>query len=157
MLRPLPHFARPVAVGALLALVLLVSSGGGARTAAATTSEAGRVSFRRDVAPVLAQSCSTSSCHGGGSRPPVFDARADLAKMRAALVGVASEERPDHAYVTPGAPQASYLVQKIDEDLVDAECADHDCGSPMPLDNPSLPESARAKIRTWIAQGARDN
>ena len=83
--------------------------------------------------------------------------RGDATAMRAALVGVPSEDRPDRAYVEPGAPEASYLVQKIEGRLVDAECTEHDCGSPMPLDNPSLPPAARATIRAWIAQGARDN
>jgi hypothetical protein len=149
--------ASNLVVGAFVAGLLLVAGAGEARDASATTSDAGRVSFRRDVAPVLATSCTTRSCHGGGSRPPVLGAHMSASTMRAALVGVASEDRPDHAYVEPGAPDASYLVQKVEGRLVDAECTEHDCGEPMPLDNPSLSAEAIAKIRAWVADGARDN
>jgi len=142
----------PIAIGAFLALVLFGANGEDARSAPTA-----RVSFRRDVAPVLAGSCTTRSCHGGGSRPPVLGAPGDAAKLRAALVGVASEQRPDRAYIEPGHPDASYLLQKLDGHLVDSECADNDCGAPMPLDNPSLSADARAKIRAWIAQGAPNN
>ncbi len=170
--------ARPLAIGALFALVQLVGSGSDARSSNTALAESparsrGRetaaepgvlapaprtraVSFRRDVAPVLATSCALASCHGGGSRPPVLQ-RGDSTAMRAALVGIASEDRPDHAYVQPGAPEQSYLVQKIDGRLVDAECTEHDCGAPMPLDNPALSQDARETIRLWVAQGATDN
>jgi hypothetical protein len=156
--------ARPLAIGALLALAQLFANGSDARSSnaqgapspEAVTSRAREISFRRDIAPVLATSCALASCHGGGSRPPVL-APGDPSKMRAALVDIASEDRPDHAYVQPGAPEASYLLQKIDGRLVDAECTEHDCGSPMPLDNPSLSPGARQAIRAWIVQGARDN
>ncbi len=152
------HPLRFGACGVLAALLQLVASGGDARSSSAhATPNAGDVSFRRDIAPILTTSCATKSCHGGGSRPPVLAARDGAAKMRAALVGARSEDRPDRAYVEPGAPEASYLLQKIEGRLVDAECTDHDCGSPMPLDNPPLSADARATVRRWIAQGARDN
>ncbi len=151
---------RPIAIGALVALAQVVANGGGPSASHAEGELAAgarpSVSFRKDVAPVLGDSCSTSSCHGGGSRPPVFGRGHDAATIRIALVGVASEDRPDRAYVTPGAPESSYLLQKIDGHLIDDECTDHDCGSPMPLDNPPLSPEARAMIRLWIAQGARD-
>src|SRR5580658_9257910 len=124
-----------LAAGVCFALVL--ASGGeagvarGSGTPGATVpGDARVVSFRRDVAPLLVTSCATRSCHGGGSRPPVLDARDGVKKLRVALVGVASEERPGRAYVHPGNPEASYLVQKIEGHLNDAECADQDCGEP---------------------------
>jgi hypothetical protein len=167
----------PLAAGAVLALVYLLANGSDARSSRApggdeaTGAEAAAngvlaanaanarsvVSFRNEVAPVLAGSCATRSCHGGGSLPPVLGRHASAEKLRAALVGVASEERPTRTYIAPGAPEASYLLQKVDGHLVDAECVDHDCGSPMPMDNPSLSADARAKIRAWVAQGALDN
>jgi len=148
---------HPIAVGAFVALVQLVASGGEARDAAATTSDGGRVSFGRDIAPVLTTSCTTRSCHGGGEKPPILRRGMDAEALRAALVGIASEDRPDHAYIEPGAPDASYLLQKLEGRLNDAECTEHDCGDPMPLDNPSLSADTIAKIRAWVAQGARDN
>ena len=149
-------------ISGLLAFVALSAQGGDSRrgpqlTEAQAAPGAGQVSFRRDIAPVLVTSCSTRSCHGGGSRPPVLDPHADAASLRAALVGVASEQRPERDYVRPGDPQASYVVQKLEGCLVDEECADADCGEPMPLKNPPLSAELRATIRAWIAQGASDN
>ena len=114
------------------------------------------ISFRKDIAPVLVTSCSTRSCHGG-SRPPELAAGVDASTMRLALVGVASEQRPDRSYVKPGDPRASYLVDKIEGCLVDAQCADGDCGRRMPSRNAPLPEATQAMVRSWIAQGAADN
>jgi DinB family len=150
---------RSIIASVSIALVLvLASSGGGAQGSenARDREHAPRASFRRDVAPVLAQSCSTRSCHGGG-RSPMLHADENASKLRAALVGVQSEEHATHAYVRPGDPDASYLVEKIEGHLVHAQCADHDCGERMPLDNPALPENARRAIRAWIADGAPDN
>jgi len=77
--------------------------------------------------------------------------------MRVALVGVSSEQRPDRAYVKPGDPAASYLVDKLAGALSNAQCVHGDCGRPMPSRSPPLPESAQAMIRSWIADGAKDN
>src|SRR6187397_363616 len=119
----------PIAIVALIALLQVAANAGGSGAGS-------RVSFRRDVAPVITMSCTTSSCHGGGSRPPVLEPHVNPAALRAALVGVPSEQRPSRVYVRPGDPGASYLMQKLEAHLNDAECIDHDCGAPMPLDNP---------------------
>jgi hypothetical protein len=89
--------------------------------------------------------------------PPEIDSEADAATLRAALVGHTAEERPGRAYVQPGDPARSYLIDKIEGRLVDAECEDHDCGDRMPARNPALSEHARQTIAAWIAQGAKDD
>jgi hypothetical protein len=145
-------------VGAALGLLLAVPAGSAPRPAAAPAGHAARsVSFRHDVAPLFVVSCSTASCHGAGAHPPDLDPDADPSSLRRALLGVASEERPDRPYVKPGDPQASYLVDKIEGRLVDSECADHDCGSRMPARNAALSPEARAAVLAWIADGAPDN
>ena len=115
------------------------------------------VSFKHDVAPLLVTSCSMASCHGAGLHPPEIDSDVDTATLRRALLASASEERPDRGYVAPGDPSHSYLVDKIEGRLVDAQCEDHDCGDRMPARNPALSDHARATIAAWIAQGAKDN
>jgi hypothetical protein len=115
-----------------------------------------RVSFRRDVAPVLTTSCSTRSCHGG-MRAPLLGSYDDARELRASLLGVVAEERPAHTYVRPGHPEESYLMEKIEGHLSNDACVDHDCGDQMPLDNPPLSPASREAIRAWIAQGAADN
>jgi hypothetical protein len=134
---------------AIFALIQIGASGSQA-------SRAPQASFRRDVAPLLTTSCSTRSCHGG-MRPPLLGAHDDPQTLRASLLGIASEERPAHAYVSAGHPDDSYLMEKIDGHLPANACVDHDCGDQMPLDNPPLSPEAREAIRAWIEQGASDN
>jgi hypothetical protein len=147
-------------VGFGLALFQLASPAGGSapREAASrpTVPVTARVSFRHDVAPLFITSCGTASCHGG-DRPPRLSSEIEPSALRAALVGVSSEELPAHAYVKPGDTRDSYLVEKIEGRLVDAHCADGDCGARMPSRSPPLPEAAQTTIRLWIAQGAPDN
>jgi hypothetical protein len=138
-----------LAVG--LGLVVSTQAGGSPAPAPKT------VSFKKDVAPILAVSCSTVSCHGGGLHSPDLDPRADASKVRRALVGVASEERNGRAYVKPRDARASWLLDKVDGRLVDAECVDHDCGVRMPARNAPLSDAQRTLIRAWIDQGAQDN
>jgi hypothetical protein len=132
---------------AIFALIQIGASG------SATPPQA---SFRRDVAPVLTTSCSTRSCHGG-MRPPLLGAHDDPRTLRESLIGVASEERPEHRYVRIGHPEESFLMEKIDGHMSASTCVDHDCGDQMPLDNPPLSSESREAIRAWIEQGAADN
>jgi hypothetical protein len=143
-------------VGLGLALFQLASPAGGSAPKEAASRPTVRVSFRHDVAPLFVTSCGTASCHGG-DRPPRLSSDIDPSALRAALVGVSSEEMPGHPYVKPGDTRNSYLVEKIEGRLVDAHCADGDCGARMPSRSPPLPEGAQAMIRVWIAQGAPDN
>jgi hypothetical protein len=119
--------------------------------------ELSTVSFRRDVAPVLVTSCSMASCHGAGLHPPEIDSDVDAASLRRALLAGASEERPDRVYVRAGDPGQSYLIDKVDGRLKDAECVDHDCGARMPARSPALSDRARGALAAWIAQGAKDD
>jgi hypothetical protein len=60
-------------------------------------------------------------------------------------------------YVTPGDPEQSFLMHKLDGDLcvLEERCVDGSCGKTMPSGNELLPEASRDAIRRWIAQGAR--
>ena len=75
-------------------------------------------------------------------------------------VGGFREVVEDHGagrLVTPGDPDKSFLLHKLDGDLCvfDESCANGSCGAPMPENNPALPEDKRDAIRRWIAQGAK--
>jgi hypothetical protein len=153
-----PFVKRRVVFGLVAAgLALLVSTQAGGSAAPTPPKVVAPVSFRNDVAPMLTRSCGTVSCHGGGIHSPDLDPRADASKLRRALVGVASEERSGRPYVTPKNARASWLLDKVDGRLVDAECIDHDCGTRMPARNAPLSDAQRATIRAWIEQGAQDN
>lgn len=104
------------------------------------------------LAPTLAslqvnlfdRSCALSGCHSGGTAP--LGLRLDRGFSYASLVGQSSVERPDLRRVAPGAPDVSYLIQKI-EGLATV-------GGRMPLNQPPLSAEIRAAVRQWIAAGA---
>ena len=99
---------------------------------------------------VFTVSCVFSSCHSG----PAPRAGLDLtAATRAALVDVASTERPSKALVAPGDPDASFLLDKLlDRDLPQAPATDPAWTS-MP---PGMPLEAERidLVRRWIEGGA---
>ena len=120
-----------------------------------------RAIFETDVAPILAKSCSFSSCHAshGINNHGVFLAAKsadDIAAVKAALVAP-SKAFPSMPYVTPGDLDKSFLLHKLDGDLcvIDDKCVDGSCGKSMPDGNDPLPDASRDTIRRWIAQGAK--
>lgn len=129
-------------------------------------------SFLVDVLPVFQQSCGLSmTCHGSqvpvapnhpylGPSPANQATPQDIEEIFAQIVGVASVTEPSLAIVTPGEPESSILMHKLDATLeCDAlACAQADgCGAPMPLRGTQLPDDQRDAIRRWIAQGAQNN
>ena len=165
--------ARPSSLGLAFALALAAACSSPAPQSppvcAAYTSPSGLdltqplVRFRADVQPIFAQSRAFSSCHGsrGGLGGGVYlgGAAAEAADVRAGLVSVSAPELPQMALVKPGAPEASYLMRKLDGDacLLRADCKDHDCGEAMPRTGDLLPIATRDVVRRWIAQGAKDD
>lgn len=117
------------------------------------------VSFSRDVIPIFETSCAFSTCHGSnvGAANGVFLGN-DPARVHAALVGVRSGQLPSMAFVAPGAPQESYLLRKIDgsQCALDDACGGS-CGDPMPRGADLLPQETRDVVRSWIAQGAKND
>jgi hypothetical protein len=119
-------------------------------------------SFEADVAPIFAKSCAFSSCHGskGSGNHGVFLAARgsaeDAAAVKTSLLS-ASHALASMPYVTPGDPEHSFLLRKLDGNLcaLDAQCAGGSCGKSMPEGNALLPEASRDAVRRWIAQGAK--
>jgi hypothetical protein len=118
------------------------------------------ISFRHDVAPVLASTCASSEgCHGA---EPTHRVNLDLREgaAYASLVGRPSELRPGSLLVDPGHPARSFMVDKLTRKL-----ARKGEGRPMPLD----PQTGNAQepnpvedfvwktLVVWIAQGATNN
>ena len=105
--------------------------------ASASDAGAGTVSFARDVTPILSATCGGAGCHG---TPRIFflgDGRSDCPRV--------SERR----FVVPFDPEASYVIRKLEGTEI--------CGSRMPRGRGPLAPAEIATIRTWIAEGARDN
>jgi hypothetical protein len=118
-------------------------------------------SFENDVAPLLVKSCSFSACHSstGPTNHGLFLGATTperTAQVKSGLIA-ATKAAPSMQYVTPGDPDKSFIMHKLDGDqcVVAESCADGTCGNSMPDGNALLAEEQRDVIRRWIAQGAK--
>ncbi len=117
--------------------------------------------FENDVMPIFSQSCAFSSCHGskGAGNHGIYLGAKSAADFELVKQSLASKSKvlPSMPYVMPGDPDKSFLLHKLDGDLCAFEesCTNGSCGTPMPENNPALPEASRDAIRRWIAQGAK--
>lgn len=108
-----------------------------------------------DVQAILAHDCALGGCHlrapGAGGLVLAVSSTA----WRAATVGIAAQQNPAMALVTPGDPDHSWLAVKISGEFCGMACDPAlGCGARMPFGTP-LPESDRATIVAWIEAGAR--
>ncbi len=92
--------------------------------------------------------CTFSGCHGGAT--PQLGQDLTAGQARASIVNVRSVENAALFRVTPGDPDNSYLVWKI-------EGRPEIVGERMPRGRDPLPPEAINAIRQWIADGAQDN
>ena len=129
------------------------------------------VSFANDVLPVFQTSCGISAaCHGDPNAPnanrpflgPNKNTTAtadDIANIFAGIAFVPSASEPAMNRVTPGDPEHSFMLYKLDHDL---ECsklqcaASANCGGTMPQ-GAQDPIPGRDNVRRWIAQGAKND
>jgi hypothetical protein len=86
-----------------------------------------------------------TQCHTGAAAPLGF--RLDSDSAYAMLVNAPSTEVSSLQRVTPGDPDASYLIQKLEGRAA--------VGAQMPLGQPALPQATINVIRQWIANGAQ--
>ena len=96
-------------------------------------SEAGSVSFSKDVLPILTSRC--QNCHGGGRA----EAGLNLTSYKGVMAGVLGR-----AVVIPGSSATSILVESI-------------VTGQMPRRASKLPASEIETISNWVDQGALDN
>jgi mono/diheme cytochrome c family protein len=87
-----------------------------------------------------------SGCHDPGGDFPNLKAGSSFA----ALVNVASEQKPSLMLVKPGDPANSYLIQKL-------EHASGIVGMPMPPGGSLLDQATIDQIKSWITAGAANN
>jgi hypothetical protein len=116
-----------------------------------------KISFERQLAPLLAQSCAAErGCHGD---EPAHSIDLDLREDRAgaSLVAHPSQVRAGAVLVAPGDPANSFLLAKLDGRLGPTE------GKQMPLDaatgapvNVHSPQDIelRTLVEEWIRAGA---
>lgn len=122
MLTPPPRFALPG-----LALALL----------AGTLPAAERLSYNRDVRPLLSDRC--YKCHGPDSKTRKGELRLDDA-------GDALRSRKGGAVVVPGNPQESALIERI-------FTSEPDDQMPPPDSGLELSTTEKETLRQWVAEG----
>ncbi len=98
----------------------------------------GEVSYYREVRPIFQENC--QGCHQPAKQGGEYE-MTDFANL---LQGGESGE----AAITPGKPDASYLIAQITPEGGEAA---------MPKGKPPLKESEISIILQWIAQGAKDD
>jgi mono/diheme cytochrome c family protein len=108
---------------------------------------ADKPSFRIDIQPLLNENC--VACHQTGSAQQGL--ALEPGKAYGNLVGAKSRESK-LMLVSPGQPNASYLLNKLDGTHLKAG----GMGQQMPLGDP-LTAAQIAQIRAWITQGAPRN
>lgn len=87
-----------------------------------------------------------TQCHIGAGAPQGL--QLDAAHSYALLVGIPSAEQPNVLRVSPGNPDASYLVRKLEGPSAGIS------GGQMPLNQNPLPQATIDAIRQWITDGA---
>jgi mono/diheme cytochrome c family protein len=95
------------------------------------------VSFNRDIRPLLARNC--FACHGPDEKARKGDLRLDTAAGATADLG-------DHRAVTPGNPDESELIQRIESD-------DPETVMPPPDSGHTLTSVEKGLLRKWISAG----
>jgi len=86
-----------------------------------------------------------TTCHAGAAAPLGF--RLDASSSFAMLVSTTSVEVPSLLRVSPGHPDDSYLIQKLEGHAA--------VGAQMPLNGPYLSQAKIDVIRQWITEGAQ--
>ncbi|NYH93757.1 c-type cytochrome [Novosphingobium marinum] len=114
---------------------------------ASATTSSGKSYYEENVAPIFASACAT--CHLTGTE--AGNISLVPRKAVANLVNVASTEAPNLKRVVPGKPDASYLIMKLEG----THLQNGGSGLQMPFGVGPLSKDQIAKVRTWIAQGAK--
>lgn len=103
--------------------------------------------FSEIQASVFTPTCAVSGCHTGSGAPQGL--QLDAANSYTLLVGVASTEDAAVLRVSPGDPDSSYLIHKLEGNA--------SVGGQMPLNGTPLSQANIDSIRQWITDGAIDD
>jgi hypothetical protein len=116
-----------------------------------TTPPDDTVSFTLDVQPFLSGTCASSVCHG--PNPPGKPMSLAAGQSYGNIVGVPSAQLPSMNRITPGNPDQSYLIHKLQgtHQVVSGT------GQRMPAGQPPLAPSVIAMMRQWVSEGAQRN
>jgi hypothetical protein len=113
-----------------------------------TATDGSTATFSAGVQPIFSASCAGASCHAGAA--PKAGLSLSSGSAYAQLVGAASLQCNTLKRVEPGAPDQSYLVQKIEGA---GSCF---TGQKMPVGG-SLSAAQISTIKGWITAGAKND
>ena len=130
-----------------LGVCVLLLVGCGVDRSNASTEPLHASSLSQLQSDVFSRSCALSgSCHRGPTQASNLDLEPPLYEK---LVGVAPTEDATRVLIVPFEPDASFLYEKL--------ALEHPTvGERMPLNQP-LPPEVVARVRAWIAAGAKND
>lgn len=121
------------------------------------------VSFKDDVAPLLATNCALAACHSSKESNLNFYVTYEPAQIYAELMKT-SPTCPSSKFVVAGKPEESMVMLKMDneqnklpENCTSARRSEMPPGDPPASGNALMDKKDRDVIRNWIRQGAKDN
>lgn len=110
------------------------------------------VSLALDIQPILSRYCVKSGCHSPSNPPQGLNMDVGFAYFN--LVGVTAIELPTLKRILPGAPEKSYVINKLHGTQIQAGGS----GQQMPpVGNEAPTEANILLIEKWIQQGAGNN
>ncbi len=133
--------------GAVLLAAACTAQAEVALTPATPAPVAAAVTYQADIVPLIESQCAT--CHLTGEEAGGISLVGDVAI--GFLVGQPSQEVPTIMRVAPGDPDNSYVVMKLEGTHI----GHGGSGAQMPFGAPPLDPQQIAKVRQWIAAGAR--
>ena len=136
-------------VAGLAVLTGVACAGDG--TGLALVSEVDQVTLSGDVQPIFTSTCALSGCHAGTN--PQLDMNLSEGQTFANVVNVPAMELATMNRVTPGQPNSSYLVHKVQGTHLD----EGGSGFQMPIGRSPLTQTEIDLIRAWISAGAKQN
>ena len=113
----------------------------------------GPVSFADDIQPIFSGSCAFSGCHGTSANPASKPMMLSAGEAYDNIVEVTAAELPSMFRITPGSPDESYLIHKIQGTQSDVGGA----GARMPRGGSPLSQATIDLIRRWVVEGANRN
>ena len=134
-------------VAGLAVLTGVACAGDG--TGLALVSEVDQVTLSGDVQPIFTSTCALSGCHAGTN--PQRGMNLSVEQTFTNVVNVRAMELSTMNRVTPGQPDNSYLVHKVQNTHLDVGGS----GFQMPKGLSPLTQMEIDLIRAWIEAGAR--
>jgi len=131
------------------AAVLLIACSSDTGTTSGSSGSADEAKFKRDVMPIVRESCALTACHSSEARNLGIFLSNDSAQVYQELQKTSAQGA--QKFVTPGDPSKSYLVTKLDD-----RQKKPDQGTQMPPDA-QLSAAQKQTIRDWITAGALNN